>query len=241
MKSILAILLLTTSLAGAEAAEQPASQAANQQEIRFVAKSPSVALLQAATPEAPILMRLTPGEQVVVLGRGDGFVNVRTVSGMEGWLASSDVTAETPAEDRLVAATAEIEELEATVADLQRQLRNARAQAQRASQQLDNSQDSAAAEVTRLQEELEAAGNELATLRERNAALQSEVAEYEMAEESRRLLARTAEDDSNATGTLENYRWWLAMVAAALLLAGFVGGYVLKTRRVRARFHGLEI
>lgn len=240
MKSILAILLLTSCMAWVHAAEQPTGQA-GEPETRFVAKSARVALLQAPTPEAVILMRLTPGEEIAVLGREAGFINVRTISGMEGWLAASDVTAETPAENLLLTANTRIEELEATVANLQRQLRNAQAQARQASQRLGNTEESAAAEVTRLQEALENTGSELAALRERNAALQSELAEYEMAEESRQLLAGANKQGNNATPRLEEFRWTMAVIAAALLLAGFVSGYVLKTRRVRARFRGLDI
>lgn len=219
----------------------PVSAVAQDEPERYVAKRASVALLQAPSPEASILMRLTPGEQVAVLGEQAGFVNVRTVSGLEGWLAASDVTPETPAEDQLITANSRIEELEATVADLQRQLRNARASAQRAAQQLDNSQESASSEVTRLQEELEQVGAELSELRDRNAALEAEIAEYELAEESRRMLART--EAERAKKSVEWRDYWLVIASSALafLLTGFVSGYALKTRRVRSRFRGLDI
>ena len=216
-------------------------QAADEDAQRFVAKRPSAGLLASPAPGAVILARLTPDEPVTVLVEQGGFVNVRTVSGMEGWLTTDDVTGELPADRQLAQLQSRIQELQGTVASLQRQLRSAQVQAQQANAALDNTQDSAQTEVARLQGELEVAQAEATSLRERNGALETSIAEYELAEESRKLLA------SNAAKAPQGPDWksfgWpaIAGILLGLVLAGFIAGYVLKTRQIRARLYGMHI
>lgn len=218
-----------------------ASRAADEGDTRYVAKQARVALLESPAPESVILARLTPDETVTVLGESEGYVNVRTVSGMEGWLNANDVSTDVPAAERLGTAQTRIAELESTIASLQRQLRNAQAQARQASATLDDRQQGAQAEVERLQVELQQARAEAETLRNNNSELQASIADYELAEQSRQLLADTRPVDQ-ADSLLRQFDLPIALgIAAFFLLVGFITGYQVKARRIRRRFHGMNV
>lgn len=233
MKNVLALLLVFASVS---------VTAQEEQDTHYVARRASVALLATPAPDAVLLARLTPDEPVSVLGESGDFINVRTSSGMEGWLAAEDVTATQPAGEQLDAAQARVAELEGQVASLQRQLRNTQAQARQASSALSNSQEDTEAELASLREQLTAATQELETLRGRNAALESEIAEYELAEQTRQMLARTnTREATPEQASLAGYWPLLTALAAGLALVGFIFGYGLKSRRIRKRLHGLEL
>lgn len=217
------------------------SWSADETETRYVAKQASVALLATPSPEAVILARLVPDEPVTLLGESTGYLNVRTVSGMEGWLNETAVTAEVPAGERLEDARTRIAELEGSIENLQRQLRNAQAQARQASTALDNRQQDAQAEVERLQAALQQAQAEASELRDRNNVLEADIADYELAEQSRQLLARARPVDQDDSYLSELDLPVITAIAAVFLLAGFVVGYLVKARRIRRRFHGMEI
>ena len=61
---------------------------------------------------------LVSGTSVTVLERADDLARVRTADGEEGWVRSSELTADMPARARLAGLEARIAELDATVAEI---------------------------------------------------------------------------------------------------------------------------
>lgn len=215
--------------------------AADEGESRYVAKRPAVPLRASPAADAVVLAQLTPDEPVTVLSEGGSFTRVRTVSGMDGWLRAQDLVSDSPASVQLQAAQARVAELESSVASLQRQLRAARAQASQASAELDDRAQDAQAELEKLQRDMEGLQQEMTALREHNAGLEAEIAEYELAERSRRMLAQTESSDGGGWQRLRPHALELLLLAFGLLLAGLGGGYAWKARRVRQRLHGMNI
>lgn len=216
-------------------------------ETLYVRAQPTVALIATPAPGAVTVRQLTPGDALTVVGRQPGFVNVELADGVQGWLRDADVTATAPQAPRIAALETESAALRQQLAGAQEELRNAQARLRRAEQATAAARESGAGEAAtleaqrdRLQEQLTARDAELGKLRDRVAEL--EMAQ-QMAQDAARLLAtREAQQPSaKASRFSRNELIGGAAAALALVLAGIWFGTTAARRRLRQRYHGLDL
>lgn len=211
-------------------------------ETLYVRARPVVPLLAAPQAAAAPVRQLPPGEAVTVLGRSAGFVNVRLADGTLGWLQETDLSAAVPASQRLV-------QLEGDNARLQQELAAAKAAARRAEErqrQAEAAVASARADGADTTAELVAERDRLAgQLAARDAELTeltSQLAELEMAQEATKLLA-AQRAESAAQGPELSARQAVVLGATGLALAVLAAwaGASNARRRIRRRYHGIEL
>ncbi len=80
---------------------------------------------------------VTTGDPLVVLGEQDSFMNIRTESGLEGWVSKSYVSTEPPARTQLKSLQQVHQTLQQQHDALQQQLNESRQQAEQKAQQLE--------------------------------------------------------------------------------------------------------
>lgn len=213
------------------------------EETQYVRAQASVAVLSTPAAEATIVRRLTPGDSVTVLGREAGFINVRVNDATQGWMRETDLTAVAPPAQRFAQLEGQADELRQQRDAAQAALRKAQFELQQAQQLVATARNSGAneaatllAERDSLQQTLDARNAELATMRTR-------IVELEMAREAAELLA---EQQPAARGFSQQRfsRAELVIAAGAALLLVFAGmwaGGSSSRRRLRQRYHGLEL
>lgn len=236
MRSTMGILMLGLMLSATVSAAD---------ETLYVRAQPSVGLFTTPAADAVIVRQLTPGDPVTVINRQGGFVNVRVDSGVEGWLRETDLTAVVPATRRVGELEAEVNDLrrqlaaaQSTLRTTQNELRQARNVASAASDSESEQIGTLTAERGRLEAELATAQAEAEAV-----ALQERVTELEMAQSAARLLA----ERQPATNSLAGNRYSTSELAIAgfaalvLTLLGTWLGTASARRRLRRRYHGLEL
>ena len=219
----------------------PAAQSA--EETLYVRAQPSVAVLSTPAAEAAIVRRLTPGDSVAVLGRQAGFVHVRINDTTQGWMRETDLTAVAPPAQRVAQLEGQVDELRQQRDAAQASLRRAQGELQQAQQAVAAARDSGANETSALQTQRDALQQSLAASEAELASLRTRVAELEMAREAAELLA---EQQPAATDFSQQRfsRTELAIAAVAALLLAFAGMWLGRSssrRRLRQRYHGLEL
>lgn len=234
MRSTVGILMLGLVVSAATNAAE---------ETLYIRAQPSVGLFTTPAADAVIVRRLTPGDPVTVQTRQAGFVNVRIGAGIEGWLRETDLTAVVPATQRVGQLETEVNKLRQQLATAQSTLlttRGALRQAQ-SSAAVANASDSD--EIRTLTADRGRLAAELSTSQSEVATLQKKVTELEMAQSAARLLA----EQQPATRSLGG-NWYSTSVLAsagiaalALTLLGTWLGTVTARRRLRRRYHGLEL
>lgn len=215
---------------------------AAEEESLYVRAQPAVALLSTPSAEAVIVRRLTPGDSVTVLGREAGFVNVQA-GPVAGWMRETDLTAAVPPTQRVA-------QLETELADVRRQLsvagntlRNAQAELQQARQSAAAARDSGADRAAEILAERDTLKTTLAAAQAQIETLSTRLAELEMAREAAQLLAE------QQPATIDRYRGRFSnqeLLSAALgavffALLGMWLGTMRWQRRLRQRYHGLEL
>lgn len=215
----------------------------NAAEALYVRAQPTVPLLVSPSPEAVVVRRLAPGDPLGVLGRENGFVNVQTADGVTGWMRETELTAIAPPAARVAELERELASLRSQLAETQSALQNAQARLRQAQLAANDARASEADELAALTAERDRLQQ---TLAERDTALQAlhnRVAELEMAREAARLLAeqrgREPSGISSARTPLELGLAGAAGLGLALLGAWF--GNAIARRRLRHRYHGLEL
>lgn len=244
---VLALLLSMPISTSARAAEPAATGETPAVETLYLRAQPSTALLATPAATAAAIRQLTPGDAVTVLGREAGFVNVQAADGVQGWLRETDLTSVAPAAMRVAELEREAarlredlagarDSLEATEARL-RQARQATASAR------ENGADESAAleaETADLRAKLAVATDEIARL---EAQLTQIATDRQAAREAAELLAaRQPAEDSLDASRFSNIE--LAVGAAAALGLALLGvwfGTATARRKMRRRYHGLEL
>lgn len=222
----------------------PAAQSA--EETLYVRAQASVAVLSTPAAEATIVRRLTPGDSVAVLGREAGFVHVRVNDTTQGWMRETDLTAVAPPAQRVAQLEGQVDELRQQRDAAQASLRRAQSelqQAQQAQQAAAAARNSGADETSALQAERDALQQSLAASNAELASLRTRVAELEMAREAAELLAEQQPAAADF-GQQRFSRTELVIAAATALLLAFAGiwvGMSSSRRRLRQRYHGLEL
>ena len=233
MRNILPVLMMCLLPLFVQAAE----------ETLFLRAQATIPLLSTAGADATILRRLTPGESVQVVMRQGGMVNVTLADGTQGWLRETDLTAVAPPAARLATLEAQLDELRAQLAASQVTLRDTQTQLRRAQAAASSAQDAGASETAELAAERDRLARALEENRAALATTRSRLAELEMAQEAQRLLANTRpETESDLSSRFETREVLFAGVLALILaLGGAWLGSSAVHRRLRQRYHGLEL
>jgi hypothetical protein len=166
------------------------------------------------------IAELATGDKVEVETREQGFTQVRLADGREGWIETKFLSDDPPAAARLATLQSELQKLRAAAE------RDAQTSAQAAGD---------AKRVAELQKALDAARSELAARAKPAAASPA----------GRRDVAADDELPIEPIGADLAYRrtaWiWGTVAALAALGIGFLLGWRLLDRKVRARYGGLRI
>jgi len=191
----LSVLLLLTATADA-------------QETAYVTDMLQLGMHRAEDTSDSPFRNLASGTALTVLERVASYARVRTADGEEGWVRSAFLVSEKPALLRVT-------EVEATAAELERELEAAIAER-------DSAKDEAAGIVASAELELAAADVSRDTL----ARLQRESSEYQ----ARLELYRGA------------IPWpWVLAALVVVLGAGFVGGWWWLDASIRRRYGGFRV
>lgn len=218
----------------------PLAQSAD--EVLYVRAQAAIPLLSGPAAEAVVLRRLAPGDRLTVVSRQPGFVEVAMPDGASGWMRETDVTAVAPPAVRVSSLETEVDQLRRELATAQANLRNAQGELQQARAAANSARTAGAGEIDvlraerdRLQQALDARNLEFTQLTAR-------VAELEMAQQAARLLAERKTAAPADRLHLPAMQWALAVLAAfALVLLGAWYGRANARRRLRQRYHGLEL
>lgn len=159
---------------------------------------------------------VSTGDALTILGEEEGFIQIRTEGGIEGWVSKGYVSAEPPARNQLKLLQADYETLQQKYETLQQQYHSL--------QQQPKPQE---AEISQ-----QVAPEALAQLQRDNAELKAQLEHY---------AASDTGTKENA-GFLEHYRWLLLLaLLLASLLAGLITGVRWKARQVAERIGGLQL
>ena len=212
-------------------------------ETLYVRAQASVGLFTTPAADAVITRRLTPGDPVTVINRQGGFVNVEVESGVQGWLRETDLTAVAPASRQVTELETQVENLRQQLAAAQADLRTAQNELRQARNAASAASSSESGEIAALTTERDRLAAELETTRAEVVTLRERVTELEMAQSAARLLA----EHQPAAASLKGRRYSAAELAAAgvaallLALLGTWFGTASARRRLRRRYHGLEL
>lgn len=235
-------LLLVAGMPAAHASanampEQPAV------EILFVRPQPSVPMLSTPAANGIVVRQLSPGDRVTVLGRQAGFVNVQAADGVQGWLGETALTRAAPPAARVTELEQDLEQLRGELAAAQGRLRTTQARLRQA----EESAAAARASGSDRSAQLEAANRDLQSALDAATAraqrLEADAAQLRLAQQAAQLLA--ARQPTGAA--LESSRFSRAELASAaaaalaLVLAGAWFGAARTRRRLRQRYHGMEL
>jgi hypothetical protein len=188
---------------------------AHSADTRYVVDQLVITVTAAADGSGEPVATLKSGDRIELLEAQEDRARIRLGSGEEGWVKASDLTAEPPARRQLEARTQELGELKQKLALLQTQLAQAR-------------ETSRPAPV--------APPAPAPSLRMASAPSPGvDAAGVESAVPDRPLF-------QSAGAGLPRPGWgWVAGVAVASLLAGFVLGWRVLDRRIRSKYGGLRI
>ena len=171
-----------------------------------------------------IVTYLTGGTPFEVVSTGEGFTQLRTANGVEGWIANDYVSAEPGARSLLREAEAKIEKLQANLEEATagsgnvfKELETAQATIASMTTALDETR-SELARVKAVSTGAVAAAERLQSLEELNARLRTEL--RDLAADRERLAANLEE------------RWLL--IGAGLLFGGLLLGVIIKARPRRS-------
>lgn len=182
--------------------------AAGAQETAYVTDMLQLGLHRAEDTSDSPFRNLASGTALTVLEREPNYARVRTSDGAEGWVRSAFLVSEKPAMLRVA-------EVEATAAELERELEAAIAER-------DSAEDEAEGIVASAELELAAAEVSRDTL----ARLQRENSEYEARLERYR-------------GAIP---WpWVVAALVVVLAAGFLGGWWWLDASIRRRYGGFRV
>ena len=196
-------------------------------ETRWISDNLMVPVRSGPSSGHRILHRGLPsGTALEVLSRDEasGYVEVRTASGIQGWVESQYLADQPVARDRLVRATARIEALEKQLAGLTSNLRDVRTARDESSNENDGLERQVAALQTQLAEleRISASAIETNTqnleLKALNERLRAEVDD---------LVAENQHLDDNM-----QERWML--IGGGLAFAGLIAGVAIKARPRRS-------
>jgi len=234
MRASIGIVLLSLLLA-------PFVQAAD--ETLYVRAQPSVALLSAPAADAVITHRLAPGDAVTVLGREAGFVNVQTGGDILGWMRETDLTAVVPAAQSVGQLENQAGELRRQLAAAQNALRTAQAELQQARQAAAAARSSGTNETAALTAERDALRQALDASSAELEPLRTRLAELEMAQDAAQLLAQRQPAGHRVMQNRFSPKELAitGIIAALLLLSGVWLGISTSRRRLRQRYHGLDL
>jgi len=156
------------------------------------------------------------GDALTVLGEEGDFINIRTESGLEGWVSKSYVSTEPPAQNRLAQLKQEFDALQQKYSNLQKQVAEGRKES---AQQLEQSGQ---------QDEQKQA--ELQQLKQDNEALREQLAQAQEKEKE------------EAPGVIERYGLLIGLgLILACFFAGLLVGVRWKAKQVAERIGGLQI
>jgi len=190
-------------------------------ETAYVSDKLVVGVYATAAAEGERIAQLATGDSVEVEARDQEFTQVRLADGREGWIKSSYLSPDAPAASRVPALQAELQKLRAT-AD-----RNAQTSAQASSD---------AKRIAELQKSLDAARADLAA-RVKSAA--PPVARAPAAAHTEDALPI---EPIGADLAYRRKAWlWGALAVLASFGIGFVVGWRLLDRKIRARYGGLRV
>lgn len=212
-------------------------------ETLYVRAQPSIALVSSPALEATVIRRLTPGDSVSVLARDGGFAQVQTADGAQGWLREADLTATVPPTQRVTALEQEVAELQRQLTTAQSGLRSAQAELRQARQAAETARNAGQGKAADLESENLTLQETLNARQQEIDRLQQRVAELEMAQEASRLLttARPAMTETIARRYSPSELLAMAGFGIALALLGLWAGTSASRRRLRRRYHGLEL
>lgn len=176
---------------------------------------------EAKSDDKPITV-VTTGDALEVLAEQDSYLNVRTASGIEGWVNKAYVSEEPPARERLRQLQQRYDTLQQEHADLQQQLTAMRQQSQSEQQHLEKTQQQVQTEQQRLEQE--------------NIRLREALQNSESAPASASTVAVSGGESRSW-----NWVWWALLLAFALFIIGVAMGVKWNKHRVAERIGGLEI
>lgn len=239
---LLALLLPASALAGAE--------------TRYVKLEATIPLYAEPVAGAVVVKRLKPGDPVTLVSRQGEFANVMTAEGLEGWMLHTDTTTTAPlprntatletslAEQgrQLAERDRQITERDQRIAQLQSELSRAQANLRNTQSTLASASDTQASEIAALTEERNQLKAQLETRGKTLEAANQRIAELEQAQLANELLKKTPAVSQGSGGPLLTQNLWLLLVSGAvMLLLGVLAGYLLKSRAIRKRFHGMAL
>lgn len=238
--ALAAALLVPAALAATPAPETAV-------ETLYVHAAPSVPLLATPSPTAVVIRELAPGDALTVVGREAGFVNVQAADGIRGWLSETDLSATPPPAARVAELEQEVSRLGAELAAAKQALATSETRLRQARQAAAGARESGAEAATALQGENAALREDLARALADAEALESRLAAIEAdrqaALDAAELLAATQPPDDTRTGATALTRQVAAGLGMAILLTllGAWLGHARARRRLRRRYHGLEL
>jgi len=171
------------------------------------------------------IAELATGDSVEVEGRDQGFTHVRLADGREGWIESGYLSADPPAASKLAALQPELQKLRAAAE------RNAQTSAQATSD---------AKRIAELQKALDAARVELAA--RAKPAVSPAAAPPAHAQTDSHADDELPIEPIGADLAYRRTAWiWATVAALTTFGVGFVLGWRLLDRKVRARYGGLRV
>lgn len=243
---VVALLLFTFDVQAAETAPATAAPAAATETLYLRAQA-SIPLLATPSATAVAVRQMTPGDAVTVLGRQAGFVNVQAADGVQGWLRETDLTAVAPPTARVAELEREADRLRGELASTQDSLDAAEGRLRQARQAAASARESGADQSATLQAENTGLREQLATAADEISRLETRLTEIETAQrvarESAELLAsRQPPEESLVSSRFSNLELIAGAAAAlGLVLFGVWFGTASARRRLRRRYHGLEL
>jgi len=225
------------------------SAAAADDNSRFVTHAPYLDVMASTQPTAESVGKLPAGAEVRVLGTQGDWTQIRTQSGLSGWVPSDALTAELPPRVELTSVKAENGELQVRTRDLQNQLNDLKSRLASTQQALNAARSkarSSGANNDELAQAKAALDKQVADLQARLKVAQTHAdklqADLQAAGGRQTKLEHQLSDARAAAQDAHGLAWrWVASAVLAALLIGALLGIRWRNRRIRNRLGGLEL
>lgn len=231
---VLAMLLLPTTIS-AETSDKSEDQSGEVDNIEtiYVTDTLHLKLYEEAGGKGATLKTLSSGNALKVLDTKGRYIKVETVDGVVGWVKKFYTVSKPPAAVALPEIQRLLDERDAEVAKLQKQLEQKQCPDS-------SSADSSASQCTNLEDKLIKLNAENVELLNEKERLRKQLQQFELAQ----LHGETPPPIVGSTGSVEKplHPAVIAAIAAATgFLLGTILGYRLYASRLRKRFYGHKI
>lgn len=238
LKGTIRLLLFLVLCQGVSAEESTASTKAEEPKIVYVHDMLRLGVRAIPDANEGSIAVVSTGDALTVLAEQEGYLNIRTANGVEGWVSKGYISSTPPARNLLPQVQKELNQLQQAHQQLQ--------QTHQALQQKLTGVQRQLKESTASEEEAKP-GEELAQLQEQNAQLQQQLEQLQQAPVATPVAdgtppgtAPVATTGGSAVRVLKQTLTMLVLVLLSIA-AGFAYGVHWKARRVAERIGGLQI